>query len=179
MTRQTRELFLVAPFTDGQIVKELVAEGADVNQVDEDGWTPIAYAASFDNVEAVAALLHAGASPTGKDILGSPLVIAAVSGSKHVIAPLAGHNIPPSHIDEAYLVAATMGNQDFLDALNAAFGVSVHNLSVLKRLLEEQLKRPMLNDGQITNLFVLAALKMCREANIQSTRFCLAADLVP
>ncbi len=54
------------------VVKALLAAGADVNAVDRFGYTPLLYAATIDfgDAETAKTLLRAGADPNVKDKLG-------------------------------------------------------------------------------------------------------------
>ncbi|HEX4048171.1 MAG TPA: ankyrin repeat domain-containing protein, partial [Elusimicrobiota bacterium] len=54
-------LFRTAMEGDKKKVAELIKRGAHVNAVDEDGWTPLLWAAAHGNEETVEALIDAGA----------------------------------------------------------------------------------------------------------------------
>lgn len=61
-------------------IRSLLARGADVNALDERGWTPLGYAAKSGQEEAARVLLASGADPNAGRI--SPLCLAA--GHAHV-----------------------------------------------------------------------------------------------
>lgn len=66
-----------------EIVKLLIAKGADVNAKDKDGWTPLMSAVSISNVEIVKILLNKGAGVNaaitdGRFRGATPLTIALV-----------------------------------------------------------------------------------------------------
>jgi ankyrin repeat protein len=82
------ELSIAAAYGDAELVKDLIESGAAVNAVDEQGWTPLAYAAAEDNAATATALLEAGARPFAKALEDSPIVIAAAAGSRSILAPL-------------------------------------------------------------------------------------------
>lgn len=54
--------------TNKNLVETLIAMGADINWQDEDGWTALNYAISFDNVNICKMLIEAGADPNSRDI---------------------------------------------------------------------------------------------------------------
>lgn len=70
---------------DRERLKALLDDGADVNTRDEQGWTPINYAAGKGDAEAVRLLLEHGADPTltGRDNR-TPLMIAKAANRKEV-----------------------------------------------------------------------------------------------
>jgi len=67
----------------------LLSEGADVNEQDEQGWTPLNWAAGRGDVAAVELLLAQGADValTGRD-RRTPLMIAKAAGHREVAAIL-------------------------------------------------------------------------------------------
>ena len=71
---------------DHGALKELLAAGADVNQQDEHGWTPLNWAAGRGDAEAVRLLLAHGADAlkTGRD-LRMPYMIALAAGHAEVV----------------------------------------------------------------------------------------------
>jgi hypothetical protein len=70
-------------------LRSLLAEGADVDAADEQGWTPLNYAAGRGDAEAVRLLLEHGADPTvtGRDNR-TPLMIARAADRKEVVGIL-------------------------------------------------------------------------------------------
>jgi len=70
-------------------VTRCLAAGADPNARDEDGWTPLHLAATYDGAEAVAALLAGGADLNARDEDGwTPLHVAALVGGAEAVAAL-------------------------------------------------------------------------------------------
>ncbi|NTU76468.1 MAG: ankyrin repeat domain-containing protein [Alphaproteobacteria bacterium] len=63
---KTRELFRQLRGGNKDVLQSLITDGADVNARNEDGWTPLAVAAFYENSEAVKALLANGADPSAK-----------------------------------------------------------------------------------------------------------------
>jgi len=63
------------------IIKHLIKQGADVNQPDSNGITPLLAAIWEEHIEAVQILLQSGASTTGKCPDGSSYIDAAQTDS--------------------------------------------------------------------------------------------------
>ncbi|CUF56836.1 receptor-type protein kinase, putative, partial [Bodo saltans] len=73
----------------GSILKALIEKGANVNQVNHEGMTPMMHAISEGNAEAVAALITSEADVNTPNHFGiSPLMQAAVQGSTKVLTLL-------------------------------------------------------------------------------------------
>jgi len=66
-------------------VKEFIESGADLNQQDEQGWTPLSWAAGKGNPEIVGLLIERGADPlkVGRD-RRTPYKIALAAGNAEV-----------------------------------------------------------------------------------------------
>lgn len=82
------DLQLIEAVKTGNLAKaeELLKSGADVNQQDEQGWTPLNYAAGKGNLDAVQLLLGAGADVfrVGRD-QRTPYKIALAAGRIEVV----------------------------------------------------------------------------------------------
>lgn len=83
----SEELELIETVKEGDVGKarELCDAGADVHQQDDQGWTPLNWAAGQGNVELVQLLLERGAdvTRTGRDNR-TPLMIAKAASRKEV-----------------------------------------------------------------------------------------------
>lgn len=95
------ELHKAARDGDLAALSTLIANGADLNETDGSGSTALAEAANRGHVEAVAALIEAGADPliSGKGpfgSLGTPLHLAAKRGHLDVIAALLDAGVDPN-----------------------------------------------------------------------------------
>jgi ankyrin repeat protein len=63
-------------------VQRLVRSGADVNERDSDGWTPLMYAAQKGRPEVVKLLLEKGADPNTRRKDGSTAFMDAIGGAQ-------------------------------------------------------------------------------------------------
>ena len=100
-------------------VEQLIQNGADVNQVDEYGFTPIIQAAIVDNVKIAKLLLAAQADVNQTDMVGSTALHWAVNNDSEAFATL----LLASGADANIYTQATEpanGQSDFVPA--AQFG---------------------------------------------------------
>jgi len=83
------DLIEAARSGDQDTLRSLLGDGADVHTADDQGWTPLNYAAGRGDAAAVRLLLEHGADPTrtGRD-LRTPLMIARAAGRNEVAAIL-------------------------------------------------------------------------------------------
>jgi ankyrin repeat protein len=108
---------------DKKKVAELIARGAHVDAVDEDGWTPLLWAAAHGNEGAVEALLDAGAdrqAVTRRESQG-PLILAAKWNRVEVVQTLLNRGLPRNQRDSigwnALMWASLQGRTDVAKAL--------------------------------------------------------------
>ncbi|HXT00031.1 MAG TPA: ankyrin repeat domain-containing protein [Elusimicrobiota bacterium] len=118
-----QRLLRVATQGDRRKVNELLAKGAHVDAVDEDGWTPLLWAAAHGNEDTVIALLDAGASRqavTRREQQG-PLTLAAKWNRVEVVQTLLRRGLAPNQRDNigwsALMWASLQGRTDVAGAL--------------------------------------------------------------
>jgi ankyrin repeat protein len=95
-------------------IQVLLAAGADVNQANNRGWTPL-HQAAYSNQPAIAALLlDQGAAPDAEahGAGGTPLVVALFWGHTAVANTLARASVTPNNLR----TAAGLGLPEFVDA---------------------------------------------------------------
>jgi ankyrin repeat protein len=83
-----QDLRLIEAVKDGDVatIKELIESGADLNQQDESGWTPLNWAAGKGAIELVELLIEKGADvfKVGRD-RRTPYMIALAAGHAEVV----------------------------------------------------------------------------------------------
>ncbi|SIT93073.1 M48 family metallopeptidase [Edaphobacillus lindanitolerans] len=86
---------------DGDLgqLKTLIEEGADIEEEDTEGTTPLHYAAYYENTDAAALLLEAGADPNAEDIHSTALITALDSGDYEMARLLYEHGADPYATD--------------------------------------------------------------------------------
>jgi ankyrin repeat protein len=67
VARATRPLAAAAARNDGSAIRRLLTEGAPVDETDEHGWTALMWASRVGALDAMTALLDAGADANGRD----------------------------------------------------------------------------------------------------------------
>ena len=107
---------------DRAAVERLLGEGADPNERDGDGTTPLSWAAMRSNPAITARLLAAGADPNLTNELGiGPLGVAIANGSAEVTGLLLGRRADPNVAREngetPLMTAARMGRVDLMTVL--------------------------------------------------------------
>lgn len=80
-------MLIYTPSDDGaEVVRILVKYGAAVDALSRYGTTPLCYAAEEGKIEAVKALIYAGADPTAGDPdMGLPVEVAAQQGHDDIV----------------------------------------------------------------------------------------------
>jgi len=100
---------------DTDTVRELIADGADINLPANDGATALLWATYYQDIEMVTALLASGADPDMANAYGvTPLLQASSTGDSAIVAALLEAGADPSiaHTEgqTALLAAARSGN---------------------------------------------------------------------
>jgi ankyrin repeat protein len=110
---------------DRALAEQLLRNGAKPNEREEDGATPLVWAAMRGNVDMAALLLRSGADPNLTNELGvSPLAIAITNGSGEMAALLLKHRADPNVSREngetPLMIAARLGRVDIMKGLLAS-----------------------------------------------------------
>ena len=95
------------------LVEALVAAGADVNDSNDRGWTPLHQAAYSNQCDIAAVLIHCGADLEAEahGSGGTPLIAALFWGHREVADLLGHHSAAPGNLR----VAAGLGNKELLE----------------------------------------------------------------
>lgn len=114
----------------GDVVDELIADGADADELDAQGESALHKAVRLGNVEAVEALLENGADVNVADSLGlTPLHWAAMTGSLEIAELLLAHY---ANVDvrDYYAggvtprqIARMMGHTDIVDVMQNRYAI--------------------------------------------------------
>lgn len=95
------------------LVEALLAAGADVNDSNDRGWTPLHQAAYSNQCDIAAVLIRSGADldPEAHGSGGTPLIAALFWGHREVADLLGRNSLAPGNLR----VAAGLGNQELLE----------------------------------------------------------------
>jgi ankyrin repeat protein len=95
------------------VIETLLAAGADVNDPNDRGWTPLHQAASSNQCPIAAALIKSGADLEAEahGSGGTPLIAALFWGHREVADLLGRHSVAPGNLR----TAAGLGDKDLLD----------------------------------------------------------------
>jgi len=129
------------------VVRSLLAHGADPNQAEDEWWTPLRWAAAHGHEAAARELLDAGADPD----LKAPIGDAARRGSIGVVRALLEHGADPDETDAegqtALEVAEWWEGRDAEAELVARVDLLVGTLEHGRRGAEVSTTRTRLPDG--------------------------------
>jgi len=119
-------------FLDIDLVKVILASGADVNTRNEDGNTPLMLAADTeDSIELIDLLIKAGADVNAVDNDGwTPLLTAVVNDNLKATKVLLDHganiNAINSDLENALIIAVKLGDSDSLIELLIKHGANIN-----------------------------------------------------
>ncbi|MFZ5867999.1 MAG: ankyrin repeat domain-containing protein [Thermodesulfobacteriota bacterium] len=120
---QALALISAASRGDAEAAARLVAEGADVNAMDDQGWTALERASDAGHVKVVELLLGKGARVNGTNPYGCSLVLAASRGHLGVVELLVGTgpdvNTQGANGSTPLMVAAWNGHSEVVKYLLA------------------------------------------------------------
>ncbi|CAH0024945.1 unnamed protein product [Clonostachys rhizophaga] len=171
--KERRLLSLAAQGGYLEIVGILLHRGADISAVDEDGWTPLGWAASYGNFEIVRLLLEKGADVSVACERGmTPIHIAALKGHIEVVYLLleggADHSITDNEGCTPLYRAAQFGHLEivclFLDrgadhsaksyrgASPLSHAASNNHVEVVRLLLDRGVDHDITDNGGLTPL---------------------------
>lgn len=133
LTPLNRKLLKQCEKGNTQQVLALLAEGADVNATDNEGWVPLTTALGMNHQETAEALIKAGANvnelPRNSNFDDTPLMIAAHKGflriTEMLLAAGADVNATTNNGTTALIYAAATGHADVVQRLIAA-GADIH-----------------------------------------------------
>ncbi len=103
----------LSPEAGAGLVGALLAAGADVNDVNDRGWTPLHQAAYSNQCGIAETLIERGADPEleGHGSGGTPLIMALFWGHREAADLLGRYSVAPGNLR----AAAGLGNQDLLE----------------------------------------------------------------
>lgn len=178
---------------DVDAVQALLTQGADVNEPEPDGTTPLAWAVYGDNVELATALLEAGADVVQTNRYGiGPLHLASQNGSAEMLATLLERGADPEAAlpdgETPLMTAARTGDVEALRVLldagadvNAAeatkgqtalmWAAAENNVDVVKILLDAGADIDARSSGSALSPLTFAV----RGGALESTRVLLDA----
>jgi ankyrin repeat protein len=135
-----RTPLIIAASANGttEVVRMLLARGANVNAADNEGVTPLIGAATVDNVAVVELLLGRGADVNAKARLSqaaTPLMAAAANGNANLVNTLLSRGADAKAVSRDSSGAVKNGPILFGGVTALHFGVSSGNVEVVRALL--------------------------------------------
>ena len=135
-----------------EVLEAIVDHGADVNATDKDNETALMIACKKDNVDAINALLNAGADSSIVDAYGCTCLLHAIDGgcSKETFLAIIDHgaDVTVNEKQTALMKACQMGNLDVINILlNAGLNLNIASIggnTFLHFAVEEYCKREIL-----------------------------------
>ena len=130
LAEENARLAEAARMQNGQELRELLRQGADVNAPEADGATALHWAAHWDDRNAAQSLIEAGANVNARNELGmTPLLVACANGSAPMIEKLLGAGADPNIAapdgEMALMMAARTSTPGAIEAL-VAHGAKVN-----------------------------------------------------
>jgi ankyrin repeat protein len=155
-------------------VAEMISKGADVNQADAQGVTPLMAASILESTEVAELLLKKGANVNNRSAEGySPLMGAAIGGHPEMVKLLLDHgaelNVKSGEGLNATHLAALTTIPNFTASMKGNTGTPASRLAVLKLLLERGGETKVSIPNGETLLMAL-----CAEAPVEAIELLLA-----
>jgi len=169
------ELHLAAEKGDLNTVKRLIeSDNADLNYIDEAGYTPLFRAVMSKQTKCVSLLLENGADPDIQTREGfTPLMAAAESGNTELLLILLDHKANPDLRSmqgaTSLHIAASMGHVEIINMLlMAGTDPSIRDNTDIRKILEEQSGQQITltsgDESMLKGLTALDVAKMCGQA---------------
>lgn len=156
-------------------MREFLKVGADVNAVDEEGFTTLAYAASTNQAAVVDLLLSKGAradvGPTGN----APLVVATVTGSYAVMEKLLRKRPDPVRYNAALKAGAMRADPLAVQLLVKRAELNAGQAIAYRQVVSETYGRELVLKGVLDLDDVLGAVALCEGQGIHKEHYCLSA----
>ncbi len=146
---------------DVEGVKYYIGKGADVNQYDRWGWTPIMWAIYYNYYDVVKCMLENKADPNARTTYdygtiykdSTPLIIAATYGYGGIARQLLQHGANPKAVNRQGESAITVAERyNFIEIVNLLEGKGASHYSWDKKVEEkfgkdEAVQTILMNDG--------------------------------
>lgn len=171
----TRDEALIAAVEGGDIaaVAALISSGAEVDQPDAEGLTPLAHASLIDRATIAELLAASGAKSWQNDPSLSPLHISIISGSASVLDVLLSNDLPAGVFNSAMELAAATGNTAVIEPFFLKLNI---NLSVDAK---SRLRFPLASEkADLLPVLTIETLRLCKTESRFDKEVCVKQDRI-